>query len=86
MLPATVLKPFGPLELSFVRASVRALAGGRLGCADCHRTPLMGETVFLYGDRMVCALCRPLRREAPGREEVVHSAERDHTVKRRVAA
>ena len=46
----------------------------------------MGETVFLYGERIVCELCRPLRREAPGRVEVVHSAERDHTVKRRVAA
>jgi hypothetical protein len=49
----------------------------------CHRTPLVGETVFLYGERLVCELCRPLRREAPGREEVVHSPERDHTVKRR---
>ena len=46
----------------------------------------MGETVFLYGERIVCELCRPLRREAPGRVEVVHSAERDHTVKRRFAA
>jgi len=86
MPPATVIKAFGPPELSFVRASMRALAGRSRGCADCHRTPLVGETIFLYGERMVCELCRPLRREAPGREEVVHSAERDHTVKRRYAA
>jgi hypothetical protein len=82
----TVLKPFGPPELSFVRASMRALSGGRRGCEHCHRTPLLGETIYLYGDRIVCELCRPLRREAPGREEMVHSAERDHSVKRRFAA
>jgi hypothetical protein len=83
----TVLKPFGPPELSFVRASMRALAeGNHSRCVHCQRTPLLGETVFLYGERLVCELCRPLRREAPGRIEVVHSAERDHTVKRRFAA
>jgi hypothetical protein len=81
-----VLKVFGPPELSFVRASMRALAVGRRGCEHCHRTPLVGETVFIYDERIVCELCRPLRREAPGRVEVVHSAERDLTVKRRVAA
>jgi hypothetical protein len=41
--------------------------------------------VFFYGDRLVCALCRPLRREPPGRQELVHSSERDHTVKTRRA-
>ena len=82
----TVVKAFGPPELSFVRASMRALAGGRQGCVHCQRTPLLGETVYLYGERLVCELCRPLRRESPGRIEVVHSAERDHSVKRRFAA
>ena len=86
MPPLTVIKNFGPAELSFVRASVEALADGRRGCEHCHRTPLLGETIYLYGDRIVCELCRPLRREAPGREEMVHSAERDHSVKRRFAA
>jgi hypothetical protein len=83
---AAAMTAFGPPELSFVRASMRALAGGREGCVHCHRTPLMGETIYLYGERLVCELCRPLRRESPGRIEVVHSAERDHTVKRRFAA
>ena len=82
----SVVKAFGPPELSFVRASMRALAGGREGCAHCHRTPLMGETIYRYGERFVCELCRPLRRESPGQVEVVHSAERDHTVRRRSAA
>ena len=83
----SLLKPLGPPELSFVRASMRALAGGRRGCEHCHRTPLLGETVYMYGERMVCELCRTLRRgEAPGRMEIVHSVERDHTVRRRFAA
>jgi hypothetical protein len=73
-------------ELSFVRASMRALADGREGCVHCHRTPLLGETIYLYGERFVCELCRPLRRESPARIEIVHSAERDHSVRRRFAA
>jgi hypothetical protein len=97
MPPASVSKPLGlfapaprvrartrrVFEISLIRSSLRALSAGRRGCVHCHRTPLVGETVFLYGERLVCELCRPLRREAPGREEVVHSPERDHTVKRR---
>jgi hypothetical protein len=93
MPPAALSKPLGffapaprahkkVFEISLVRPSMRALAAGRRSCEHCHRTPLLGETVFMYGERIVCELCRPLRREAPGREEVVHSVERDHTVKR----
>lgn len=74
------------VELSFVRASMRRLGAGRRGCLHCHRTPLMGETVFYYGERMVCELCRPLRRDWPGRSEVVHSAEHELTVRRVAAA
>ena len=80
-----VLRAFGPPELSFVRQSMRALPGGRR-CVHCRRTPLVGETIFLYGERMVCELCRPLRSDTPGREEVVHSSEYELTVKRRHAA
>jgi hypothetical protein len=55
------------------RPSVRALVARRQRCAHCHRTPLVGERVFFYGERMVCALCRHLRREPPGREDTVHA-------------
>jgi hypothetical protein len=77
-------RPFAsrrPREISLVRASLRALAAGRLGCAGCARTPLIGETVLLDGDRVLCALCRPLGRA--GEEAVVHSPESGHTVRRR---
>jgi hypothetical protein len=79
----TVLKP---TELDFVRSSVRALEGARQGCAHCRRTPLVGETVYFYAERMVCELCRPLRSDAPDRREFVHSSEYELTVKRRFAA
>jgi hypothetical protein len=70
-----------PREISLVGASLRALAEGRLGCASCHRTPLIGETVLVDGEHVLCALCRPLGRE--GEEAVVHSPESGHTVRRR---
>jgi hypothetical protein len=73
-------------EISLVRKSVEALSDDRRTCAHCHRTPLLGETIFVSGERMVCELCRAGRRERAGHEEIVHSAERDHTVKRRFAA
>ncbi len=83
---ASVLKPTGPSELSFVRSSMRALKGTVEGCEGCHRTPRVGETVYFYAERMVCELCRPLRRDRPTRDEVVHSSEYELTVKRRFAA
>jgi hypothetical protein len=49
----------------------------------CRRTPLVGERIFFYGERMVCALCRHMRREPPGREDFVHA---DGAVKARRAA
>jgi hypothetical protein len=93
MPPAPVRKPLVRLaphprprarkvfEISLVRESLRRLTAGRRGCVHCHRTPLVGETVFLYGERLVCELCRPLRREAPGGEAIVHSPERGHSVR-----
>ena len=50
-------------------------------CSHCHRTPLIGEHVHLYGDLVVCQLCRHLRREPPGATVVVHSSEHHRTVK-----
>ena len=82
----SVLKAIGPPELSFVRSSMRALACSREGCDGCHRTPLVGETVYFFGERMVCELCKPLREDTPSRSEVMHSGEYELTVKRRFAS
>jgi hypothetical protein len=75
-------RPRTVFEINLVPPSMRALRERRHGCVHCHRTPLIGELVFFYGDRMVCELCRPLRREQPDHHEVVHSAEHTLTVKR----
>jgi hypothetical protein len=80
----TVSRP--PKEISLLRTSVRAMAAGRQPCSDCRRTPLVGERVYLYGDRLVCELCRPRRREPPARSQLVHSPEHQRAVKLRPRA
>ena len=78
--------PRAPREISLLRTSVRAMAAGRHTCAHCHRTPLVGERVYLYGERLVCELCRPLHRETPGRSEIVRSHEHERAVTLRPTA
>ena len=74
------------MEISLLRHSVGALSARRHGCVHCHRTPLIGEVVHIYGDRMVCELCRPLHRESPARSEIVRSPEHDRAVRARPRA
>jgi hypothetical protein len=75
------------LELGLLRKGVGALAAGRTACADCGRTPLVGETIHRYDrGRIVCELCRGRHRAAPERSELVHHAEHGQTVRRRKAA
>jgi hypothetical protein len=61
------------LERIMLRHALGVLRAGRSQCADCGRTPLAGEHVHLYGERrrIVCALCRPARREAPLSSQLV---------------
>jgi hypothetical protein len=64
------------LERALLRKSVGALAGDSRRCADCGRTPLIGETLHRYtGGAIVCELCRPLRRSAPDHSEPVRTSE-----------
>ena len=69
-----------PTEISLLGKGRGPAADG--ACSHCHRTPLVGEHVHLYGERLVCQLCRHLRREPPGETVVVHSSEHHRTVKR----
>jgi hypothetical protein len=71
------------VEISLLRHSVGALSARRHGCVHCHRTPLVGEVVHIYDDRLVCELCRPLHREPPGRSEPVRSPEHQRAVRTR---
>lgn len=75
------------LESALLRKSLGALASRRRRCTHCRRTPLVGERVYLYaagaGERLVCELCRALRREPPARSELVRSPEHDRCVRLR---
>ncbi len=58
------------------------LAPEQPACADCGRTPLIGETLHRFaGDVPVCELCRPLRRAQPHRSELVRHGEHAATVR-----
>jgi hypothetical protein len=74
-----------PVEISLLRHSLGELAQRRSCCAHCGRTPLVGERVYLYaaaaGERLLCELCRRLKREPPQRSELVHSAENKGAVR-----
>jgi len=80
------------LEQALLRRSVGEHEALRHRCVHCHRTPLTGELVFIYGtvggERLVCELCRPLRREAPVRSELMHAPDHQRAVRvqRRAAA
>jgi hypothetical protein len=64
------------LERALLRKSVGTLASATHRCADCGRTPLIGETLHRYsGGVTVCELCRPLRRSAPDHSEPVRNSE-----------
>jgi len=74
-----------PLERALLRRSMGTHEDQRDRCVHCHRTPLTGEVVHVYagtsGDRLVCELCRPLRREAPVRSLLRHAPEHDRSVR-----
>jgi hypothetical protein len=80
------------LEQALMQRSVGESEAHRHRCVHCHRTPLTGELVHVYAtagaERLVCELCRPLRREAPVRSELMHAPEHERAVRvhRRAAA
>jgi len=70
------------LERALLRKGVTELSAGRCECADCGRTPLFGERIHLYArGRVVCELCRVLRKAAPERTDLVRHAEHGQTVR-----
>jgi hypothetical protein len=87
---ATFVSHEHDLELALLRRSVDALSAGCERCAQCRRTPLIGERVYVYDSGTVrCELCRALHREHPLASRVVHGPEFGHTMRitdRRAAA
>ena len=72
------------LELLILRRGVWAREADRSRCADCGRTPLVGEQVHVYArGAVVCELCRLTRRDAPERSYPVAHSERGQAVRLR---
>ncbi|HZE03587.1 MAG TPA: hypothetical protein VE127_00090 [Solirubrobacteraceae bacterium] len=70
------------LELALLRRGLDERLAGSERCTCCHRTPLVGERVYLYGSGTVaCELCRAQRREAPAATRLVHGPEFGHTMR-----
>ncbi|MBA3747176.1 MAG: hypothetical protein H0W96_06730 [Solirubrobacterales bacterium] len=70
------------LERELLRRSVDAMTTELASCADCGRTPLIGETLYRFGaSTTVCELCRPLRRGEPDSSERVRNSEYGQTVR-----
>ena len=70
------------LERALLRKSVGALSDDRDDCADCRRTPLVGETLYRYASgAAVCELCRPRHRAAPDSSALVRSPGHEHVVR-----
>ena len=74
-----------PLEKALLRRSVGDHESQRHRCVHCLRTPLTGELVHVYAtvgeERLVCDLCRPLRRERPLRSELMHAPDHARAVR-----
>lgn len=70
------------LGRALLRKSVGTLEEERHVCADCGRTPLVGETVHRYArGASVCELCRQLRRTDPQVSVLVRHTEAGETVR-----
>jgi hypothetical protein len=61
---------------------VQRLAADRDTCSVCHRTPLVGEWIAVYGNGTIaCALCRHVKRGEPTQTMLVHHSELGRAVK-----
>jgi len=77
----SAVSPTAPIERALLRKSVGLLTDERPRCHHCHRTPLVGERIYLYASALVCELCRPRRRDTPQRSELVRSPEHKRAVR-----
>jgi hypothetical protein len=70
------------LELALLRRGLDERLAGSERCTCCHRTPLVGERVYVYGSGTIaCELCRGRQREDPLESRTVHGPEFGHTMR-----
>jgi len=78
----TSVREMEALELALLRRGVDRLTAGCERCERCHRTPLIGERVYVYDPgTILCELCRVLGPEPPLGSRIVHGPEFGHTMR-----
>ena len=69
-------------ELALLKRSVDELVAGRERCGRCHRSPLIGERVYIYeSGAIACELCRSRERATPVASRTIHGPEFGHTMR-----
>jgi hypothetical protein len=64
------------LELALLRRGIDDRAAGREQCDHCHRSPLIGERIYVYeSDAVLCELCRCIEPKKPLGSRLVHGPE-----------
>lgn len=70
------------LELALLKEGMGRRDAVQERCYGCHRTPLIGETVYaLRHGSVLCELCRALEPDPPMQARLVHGPEYGHTMK-----
>src|SRR4029077_4748283 len=72
----STLRDMLDLELALLRRGLDERLAGSERCTCCHRTPLVGERVYVFASGTIaCELCRERHREAPLESRIVHGPE-----------
>ena len=79
----SLLRVMPDLELALLRRGLDDMAAGSERCRRCHRTPLIGERVYISDETstILCELCRDVQRDGPAASRIVHGPEFGHTMR-----
>lgn len=70
------------LELALLRRGVDERVAESERCGRCHRTPLVGESIYFYeGGAMLCELCRERETRPPLSSGLKHGPAFGHTIR-----
>jgi hypothetical protein len=79
---ASSMRDMLDLELALLRRGLDERLAGSERCTCCHRTPLVGERVYVYDTGVIaCELCRGRQRRMHQRSRLVHGPEFGHTMR-----
>jgi hypothetical protein len=79
---AATLRDMLDLELALLRRGLDERLAGSERCTCCHRTPLVGEHVYIYDSGVTaCELCRERQQTDPRSSRLVHGPEFGHTMR-----